>query len=113
MKRILWPLLACPLIAAPPPRSPVPPVRAARGLPGGYRAVDIGSADVQEAKAAIRRQLACLPIETVLEAYVQVVAGSNFKLVCQIEAGGVWEFVVWHRLNDLWELTSARRLSVE
>ncbi len=105
-------LLACPLLAA-PPRTPAGSAPRARVMPGSYQSVDPDSAEVREARAAIQRQMECLPIASVQEAFVQVVAGLNYKLVCRVETdGNVWEFVVWHRLNDAWELTSAKRLSV-
>jgi hypothetical protein len=43
------------------------------------------------------------------------VAGMNYKLVCRVagsDGAGTWEFVVWHRLDDTWKLTSARHLEV-
>ena len=82
-------------------------------MPGGYQAVDTESPDVQAAKAAIQGDLANLRIEAVEAAYAQVVAGMNFKLVCRVtgNAGpGTWEFIAWHRLDDRWQLTSAKQL---
>jgi hypothetical protein len=82
-------------------------------MPGGYQSADVESAEVQEARAAAQKQLPNLRIEAVLEAYVQVVAGENYKLVCRVsgEAGpATWAFVVWHRLDGQWQLTDARQM---
>jgi hypothetical protein len=82
-------------------------------MPGGYQPADVESAMVQEARAAAQKQLPNLRIETVLEAYVQVVAGANYRLVCRVsgeDGPSTWEFVVWSRLDGQWQLTDARRM---
>lgn len=112
MKSILFPLFVCPLMAAPPAHTR-PTAPASQAMPGGYQSVDREAAPVQEAKATVQKELSALSIEAVLEAYQQVVAGMNYKLVCRVaEPGGAdtWEFVVWHRLDGTWKLTSARQL---
>jgi hypothetical protein len=108
-------LLVCPLLAAPQPKA----IHAAgqvapQVMPGSYRNADPESPDVVEARDAIQSRLAQLTIEKVNAAYVQVVAGTNYKLVCDVQdttGPTVWQFVVWHRLNGEWDLTSAEKLS--
>lgn len=102
----LLPLLALaqPLAASAAPQPP---------RVGSYRPVDPASPEVQAAKAEVQKHFTNLQILSVSEAYAQVVAGMNFKLVCKVVQDGdasTWEFVVWHKLDDTWELTSARRL---
>jgi len=112
MKSVLISLFACPLMAVTPAQTR-PAAPASQSVPGGYQSVDSEAATVQEAKAAAQKALAGLSIEAVLEAYQQVVAGMNYKLVCRVVETGAadtWEFVVWHRLDDTWKLTSARQL---
>ena len=82
-------------------------------MPGGYQQVESDRQDVQEARAAVQKQMAQLRIEEVTEAWVQVVAVMNYRLDCRVtDAGGAstWEFVVWHRLDGQWQLQSAKRL---
>lgn len=80
---------------------------------GSYRPVDPASPEVQAAKAEIQKHFTNLRIQSVSEAYAQVVAGMNFKLVCKVledEDDSTWEFVVWRKLDGVWKLTSAHRL---
>ena len=82
-------------------------------MPGGYQPTDVDSALVREAKAAVQKNLATLRIEAVQDAYVQVVAGLNFKLICEVKSAdgpATWEFIIWHRLDDQWQLTGAKQL---
>jgi len=104
--------VAGPLLAAGPSLCAHPAAGAA-AVPGGYQTTDVDSAQVREARAAVQKNLATLRIESVREAYVQVVAGLNFRLVCEVSGEGgpaVWEFVIWHKLDGTWQLTGARRL---
>jgi hypothetical protein len=115
MNIALLPLLVCPLMAA-PQASPASMAAQSEyyGMPGAYQPVDIESPEVLEAKASIQDHFPKFIIDQVNEAYVQVVAGTNYKLVCAVLGDGqsaVWQFVVWHMLNGQWELTSARRVA--
>jgi hypothetical protein len=83
-------------------------------MPGSYSSRSVESADVQDARAAVQKEFTNLRIETVQEAYVQVVAGVNYKLICRVSAAegpATWEFVVWHRLDGHWQLTSANQIA--
>jgi hypothetical protein len=80
---------------------------------GAYQSVDVGSAEVLDARTAVQTDLARLRIEAIHAAYAQVVAGINFKLVCQVSDGdgsSTWVFIVWHRLDGQWQFESATRL---
>jgi hypothetical protein len=82
-------------------------------MPGSYQQIEPDRQDVQEARAAVQKQLAQLRIEEVVEAWVQVVAGMNYRLDCRVtdaDRTSTWEFVIWHRLDGQWELQSARQL---
>ena len=92
-----------------------PGTAATRSTPiaGGYQRVDRDRQDVQEAREAIQKNLALLRVGEVQEAWVQVVAGMNYRLTCRVTAGGedsTWEFIIWHRLGGRWELRSARQI---
>lgn len=110
-----WVVAACLLWAAPhsacaAASAQTPP------MPGGYQPRDVADADVQEARAAIQEQLASMRIEEVQAAYVQVVAGLNFKLICRVsgdDGPSTWQFVIWRRLDGTWRLTEARRLQAQ
>jgi hypothetical protein len=112
MKKWIFPMLAWPLMAV-TPQHPQPSAPASQVMPGGYQLVESDAAEVQTAKATAQNAMSNLRIEAVLEAYKQVVAGMNYKLICQVSApdgAATWEFVIWHQLDDSWKLTSARQL---
>jgi hypothetical protein len=82
-------------------------------LVGGYQAAALDAPLVLQARAFIQKHLALLRLEEVQEAYTQVVAGTNVKLVCQVTGEGDparWEFVAWRKLDGTWLLQSARKL---
>jgi|GEM_PF-1845838 len=45
-------------------------------------------------------------IDTILDAQVQVVAGSNYKLTIQLDDGTIYQAVVYQDLQGIYELTS-------
>jgi hypothetical protein len=100
-------LLALPLGAgAPQPKAP-------GILPGGFRSLDPASDPAKAAAGAVQKELALLTVNKVEQAFVQVVAGMNYRLVCQAQRGeavSTWEFIIWSKLDGTWELTSARKL---
>jgi hypothetical protein len=117
MNRILPAILLSPLLAAPGPALAAqdPPAGSQPApMPGSYQPAAVDSPGVLAARDAIQKQFAVLQIQTVKEAYVQVVAGLNFKLVCLVAEDAsdpsTWEFVIWQRLDGLWQLQTARRL---
>lgn len=80
---------------------------------GGYHAAALDAPLVLQARTFIQKQLALLRLEEVQEAYTQVVAGTNVKLVCRAsgeDGPAFWEFVAWRKLDGAWELRLARRL---
>ena len=108
---ILFALAGVPLAGAGPgPGNPAPagPPR----LVGGFKPLEVDQPLVKDAKAAIQSYFASLKLEAVLAAEVQVVAGTNFRMICQVQepdGPATWRFVIWHRLDGKWRLTSARR----
>ena len=79
---------------------------------GGYQASKVDAPVILEAKAFVQKHLAILKIESVKEAKIQIVAGTNIKLICRVaEKGdsGTWEFLVFRKLGGGWRLESARR----
>jgi hypothetical protein len=104
-------LALCPLLTAPGPLKAAP--AQVEPMPGSYQAVDTSNPDVLDAKAAIQAHLTDLTIQAVHAAYVQVVAGTNYKLVCQVSGASgsaTWVFVVWHKLDGQWQLDLAKRI---
>jgi hypothetical protein len=109
MNRFAILALYSPLLAAAGCMAPQPEPR----LVGGYQAAALDAPLVLEAQAFIQKHFAFLRLEAIQEAYTQVVAGTNVKLVCRVAGEGEpsqWEFVAWRKLNGTWELQSARRV---
>ena len=103
--------LLCPLVGA----SARAQVAQNPGHPitGAYETTPLDTPVVQQAKAFIQNQLPNLLLGEVSEAYSQVVAGLNLKLI--IEATGedgpsTWQFVAFRSLDQYWHLTSAHRI---
>jgi len=108
---IVFALAGLPLVGAGPDQPARPPEGPGR-LVGAFKALAVDQQLVKDAKAAIQSYFTSLKLETVLEAEVQVVAGSNFRLTCEVRepvGAGIWRFVIWRRLDGTWRLTSARR----
>jgi hypothetical protein len=102
-------LLALPMAANPAQGSGM----AGTVLVGAYQPMNKDAAEVQAARAMIQGQFTQIQILEVVEAYSQVVAGTNFKLVCRTAGNGLagkWQFVIWHKLDGTWELQSAQRI---
>ena len=117
MQRLLSPILTSLLLAvvtqAAVPTEPPPADLPPESLPGGYREVDREAPDVLAARDEAQRANPSLTIEQVLQAYTQVVAGMNYKLVCQVLQEGQetqWRFIVWHKLDGTWEVTRSEKL---
>ena len=105
---VLVPFLAS---AFPAQAGPAPKVAP---MPGSYQLAEVDRADVQQAREAVQKHFSTLRIEEVREAWIQVVAGTNYRLVCRVsenDGPSTWEFVIWHRLDDTWRLESAKRVT--
>ena len=103
MKWTSWMLVLAALMAPGAAAKATPAAQTDPGpVVGGYRSLDLESPSALEARAAIQKYFVSLRLGAIQEAYLQVVAGE--------ERPAAWEFVVWHRLDDRWELTSARKL---
>ncbi len=80
---------------------------------GGYQAAKVDEPIIVEAKAFVQKHLAILRTESIKEASIQIVAGTNIRLVCRVaeeEGSGMWEFRAFKSLRGRWELQLARRL---
>lgn len=98
---------------APAPASEVPMPTPPKDLPGSFRAMDPASGRIKLAAGAIQKELSLMTVRKVEQAAAQVVAGMNYRLVCQVQRGdamSTWEFIIWSKLDGTWELTSARKL---
>ena len=108
---ILFALAGLPMACAGPGTGNPAPAGPPR-LAGGFKSIAVEQPLVQEAKAAIQAYFATLRLEAVLAAEVQVVAGTNLRMTCQVrepDGLGTWRFAIWRRLDGRWRLTSARR----
>jgi len=115
MNRILLSALLCPLLglmahAQAPTSSPATHDGA---LFGAYQLVPSTTPVVQEARAYLQSHLPFLTLEDVPVAYVQIVDGTNVKLICtSMEEGrsASWKFVTFRSPDGLWHLGLAERL---
>ena len=101
--------------ATPPSPSGTPAKSPDQGsiLVGAYSPAPLDAALVQEAKAYVQKHLAAMSLGEVTEAYTQVVAGVNIKVVCNVSADdgpSSWQFVVYQTLDGKYHLYSADRL---
>jgi hypothetical protein len=80
---------------------------------GAYQVAAKESPFVLEAIACVQRHMPLLRLDKILEAYTQVVAGINIKLLCNVTTDGElsqWEFVVFRNLDGQYHLSLAKRL---
>jgi hypothetical protein len=118
MKQLLLFALLCPLLSAQP--APLQAVPAAPGEPiprgpilGGYAPTNLDAPLVREAQSFIQSHLAVMVLGEVSEAYTQVVAGLNVKLVCSVtgdDGPSTWQFVAFRSLDGRWHFHSATRM---
>ena len=77
---------------------------------GGYAKIN----SMQESKVLQTSHFAAVKMEQelkeTLEAYVQTVAGQNYRLKLKMTNGDVYEAVVFVDLNNLMKLTSSKKL---
>jgi hypothetical protein len=84
------------------------------GLVGAYTVARIDAPLVLQAREAIQKHFSILRLGEVLEASTQVVAGTQVKLVCQVTGEAEpsrWQFVIWQKLDQTWQLQSCARVS--
>jgi hypothetical protein len=80
---------------------------------GAYRPAPVDTPLVGDARAFVQKHLASMTLGDVTEAYIQVVAGLNVKLVCTVVADdgpSAWEFVAYRSLDGKWHFYSANRI---
>lgn len=79
---------------------------------GAYEPCPTDTPLAMDARAFIQENLAALAIDEVCEAYTQVVAGLNVKLVCKVtgeDGPSRWQFVAYRSLDRRWHLYKADR----
>ena len=80
---------------------------------GAYEPTSSDTPLVLDAKNYIQKHLASMSVAEVREAYTQVVAGLNVKLICAVtsdDGPSDWQFVAFRSLDGCWHLTSAKRI---
>jgi hypothetical protein len=118
MNKFLFAALLCPMTAMvgfaqglPAPQADFFP--SGHGRMGAYAPASPDNPLVQDARAFIQRQLASMTLNEVTEAYTQVVAGLNVKLVCEVQGQdgtAPWQFIAYRSLDGQWHFHSAARL---
>lgn len=82
-------------------------------LYGAYQPISSDNPLVQEARDFAQSRMLSMTFGEVSVAYVQVVAGMNVKLVCNVTEDGQpssWKFVVYKSLDGKWHMGLAERL---
>lgn len=77
-------------------------------IAGGWQAADPASKAVTDAADYAVTQLPAGHglLAGVRSAQMQVVAGTNFRMVLSLTDGTIWEATVWHKLDGSYALTS-------
>ena len=84
------------------------------GRMGAYAPAGLEAPMVLEARTFLQGRLPSMTLNEVREAYTQVVAGLNVKLVCEVEeedGPATWQFVAFRSLDGRWHFHSALRLA--
>lgn len=82
-----------------------------RQIVGGYTKVAVDSKDVTDALSYVKKNFPAFGVESVEEAYTQVVAGLNVKMVCKVahpKCSEKWELTVYRDLKNEYHLTGAK-----
>ena len=92
-------------------------------IPGGYKTISIDDKDVKDCVKYLKKyfpaetQYKNIKIKEVKEAYYQVVAGRNIKLICTVENNvnnkiteETWEFIVYINLDNVYKVTSCKNI---
>lgn len=117
MNKYVLTAMLCPFMTATgqaqAPQDPSGPPNPSRIIVGGYQPAQTDTPLVLDAKAFVQKHLASMNLNEVTEAYTQVVAGLNVKLVCEVMADdgpSFWEFVAYRSLDSKWHFYSANRI---
>ena len=111
MNKYVLTALLCPLLGT--PAQAQEPVGPDFHAPGSYDPCPTDTAVAMEARAFVQRNLAAMTIVEVCEAYTQLVAGLNVKLVCKVageDGPSRWQFVAYRSLDKRWHLYGATRI---
>ena len=80
---------------------------------GAYQAAPTDLDVVQQARRFVQSHMGAMGLGQVIEAYTQVVAGLNVKIVCPVtadEGSATFQFVAFRSLDGVWHFTSATKL---
>lgn len=80
-------------------------------IPGGYTKIAVTDKEVTDAVSFMKKSFPAIRIDAVNEAFKQVVAGLNIRLVCNVSAMGgkdTWEMVIYKDLKGNYFLTGAK-----
>jgi hypothetical protein len=80
---------------------------------GAYVQVPVNSPQVKEARDFVQSRLTTFSLGETARAYVQVVAGLNVKLICDVNEEGKtvsWGFSAFRSLDGQWHLMLAERI---
>jgi hypothetical protein len=78
---------------------------------GGYTKVPVNEKEVTGALSYLKKNFPAFGIDSVEEAYTQVVAGVNIKLICKVTHPGnreTWEIIVYRDLKNEYHFTGAK-----
>ena len=84
------------------------------GSMGAYAPASLEAPQVLEARTFLQGRLPNMTLNELREAYTQVVAGLNVKLVCEVleeDGPATWQFVAFRSLDGRWHFHSALRLA--
>lgn len=113
MNKYVLTALLCPILGSPAAAQTAAAASPSNHRMGAYEPAPTDTPLVQEARTFIQRHLASFNLDEVTEAYTQVVAGFNVKLVCKVTAEdgpSAWQFVAYRSLDGQWHFWSADRL---
>ena len=115
MNKLVLATLLCPIAGSMPPGQPAGdvPTSVTGPLMGAYQPAACDTQLVQDAKTFLQHNLAAMNLDEVTEAYTQVVAGLNVKLVCAVsgeDGPAKWQFVAYRSLDGHWHFHSATHL---
>lgn len=110
-RTLLLPFLLTALLGV--PARAQAPRSAADAVFGAYQRVPADLPVVQEARDFLKSRMVSLSLGETSAAYVQVVDGTNVKMVCDVVEEGraaSWKLVAYKSLDGHWHLWSAERL---
>jgi hypothetical protein len=113
MNKFVLSALLCPILGSPLSAQAATDPGSREHRVGAYQPAPSDTPLVREALAYVQRQLTTLSLGEVTEAYTQVVAGLNVKLIVKAtgdDGPSEWQFVAYRSLDGKWHFWSASRI---